>query len=137
MQTGAPDQSATMTWSGRILSGVVILFLLMDIVVKLLNLPVAGETMAPLGWSPEVVRPLGVLLAICTALYAYPRTALLGAVLLTGYLGGAIATHWRVGSPLFTHILFGVYLGLFVWAGLWLRDAGFRQYFPLRSTGTV
>lgn len=68
---------------------------------------------------------------ICTALYAWPRTALLGAILLTAYLGGAVATHVRIGSPLFSHVFFGIYLGLFVWGGLWLRDPRLRALFPL------
>ena len=74
-----------------------------------------------------------MLLLVCTALYAYPKTSILGAILLTGYLGGAIATHVRVGSPLFSHVLFGFYLGLMLWGGLWLRDARLRTLIPLRS----
>ena len=75
---------------------------------------------------PGFWRAIGLLLLAITALYAWPRTAVLGAVLLTGYLGGAVATHVRVGSPLFSHILFGVYLGIALWGGLWLRDRGLR-----------
>jgi hypothetical protein len=75
---------------------------------------------------------LGILTLVSTVLYALPRTSVLGAILLTGYLGGAIATHLRIGSPLFTHILFGVYLGLMVWGGLYLRDERLRALLPLR-----
>ena len=74
---------------------------------------------------------LGGLLLVSTALYLIPRTAVLGAILLTGYLGGAVASHARIGSPLFTHELFGVYLGVFVWGGLWLRDSRIRTLIPL------
>src|SRR5690606_27857569 len=77
-------------------------------------------------------RTLGLLLLVCTLLHLAPSTAVLGAVLLTGYLGGAVATHVRAGSPLFTHVLFGVYLGVLLWAGLWLRDSTLRALLPLR-----
>jgi hypothetical protein len=79
------------------------------------------------------MRGLGLLLLLCTALYAWPRTAVLGAILLTGYLGGAVASHVRLGNPLFTHILFGVYLGIFAWGGLFLRDARLRALLPWRA----
>lgn len=119
-----------MRWTGYALSGLVVLFLLMDATMKLLELPVVAETGLQLGWPAETAFPLGVVLLICTALYVWPRTALLGAILLTGYLGGAIGTHVRVGSPLLSHVLFGVYLALFVWGGLWLRDARLRALIP-------
>jgi hypothetical protein len=94
--------------------------------MKLLRLPIVIDTMVPLGWSERSVVPLGVVLLMSTVLYLTPRTGLLGAVLLTGYLGGAIATHARIGSPLFTHTLFGVYLGILIWTGLVLRDSRVR-----------
>ena len=106
-----------MTRTGYGLSGVVILFLAMDITIKLLRLPVVLETTLQLGWPTESVLPLCILLLVCTLLYAFPRTSVLGAVLLTGYLGGAVATHARIGSPLLSHTLFGVYLGVLMWAG--------------------
>ncbi len=114
--------------AGRVLSGIAILFFVMDAGGKL----IAPETMIanspPLGLpaEPAFYRMLGAILGLCTLLYAWPRTAFLGAVLLTGYLGGAIACHLRVGSPLLSHTLFGIYLGLFVWGGLWLRDPRVR-----------
>ena len=83
-------------------------------------------------WAADTALPLGVTLLICTVLYVIPQTAVFGAVLLTAYLGGAVATHVRIGSPLFSHVLFGVYLGLFVWGGLWLREPRLRALFPLR-----
>jgi hypothetical protein len=81
----------------------------------------------------DFYRLLGTILAFCTALYAVPRTAFLGAVLLTAYLGGAVATHLSAGSPLLSNTLFGVYLGLAVWGGLWLRDPRIRALLPLRD----
>jgi hypothetical protein len=113
-------------WAGRIISGIVVAFLLLDGVVKVLDLAVVGETLNQLGYPASLARGLGVLTLLIAVLYAVPRTAFLGAVLLTGLLGGAMATHLRVGSPLFTHLLFGLYLGVLAWAGLWLRDARLR-----------
>jgi hypothetical protein len=113
---------------GRVLSGIAILFFVMDAGGKLIAPAAMIANSPPIGLpaDPAFYRLLGAILAVCTALYAWPRTAFLGAVLLTGYLGGAIACHLRVGSPLFSHTLFGLYLGLFVWGGLWLRDARLR-----------
>ena len=85
-----------------------------------------------LGWSMVLMPALGTLLLVLVALYAAPRTSVLGALLLTGYLGGAVATHVRVGDPLFSHVLFSIYLGLFMWGGLWLRDPALRALFPWR-----
>lgn len=120
---------------GLILSGLVATFLLFDAGIKLVPLDIVLETYAQLGWRPdvEVARGMGLLLLGCTLLYLWPRTALLGAVLLTGYLGGAIATHLRIDSPLFSHTLFGVYLGLMLWGGLYLRSAGLRRMMPLAT----
>lgn len=121
-------------WIGWTLSALAILFLAMDAVMKLLALPVVLRASEALGFpGADMARTLGIILAICTVLYAFPRTAVLGAVLLTAYLGGAIATHVRAGSPLFTHVLFGVYVAIFVWAGLYLRDAALPAMFPLRK----
>lgn len=122
-------------WIGWVMSGLVIAFLLMDATMKLLALPIVLETSGPLGFAgAEMARTLGALLLVCTLLYAMPQTAVLGAILTTGYLGGAVATHVRVGSPLFTHDLFGVYLGLLLWGGLCLRDARVRALLPLRRS---
>src|SRR5690606_25623555 len=111
-------QRRWMMWSGYVLSGLAIAFFLMDSVMKLMMLDVVTSTTADLGWAPENAFPLGVLLLALTLLYAVPQTSILGAVLITGYLGGAVATHVRIDSPLFSHVLFGVYLGLIMWAGL-------------------
>jgi hypothetical protein len=129
--------SRTALWIGYILSGIVILFLLFDAGIKLVPLPIVIETMAQLGYPAgdrgvELARGLGVLTLVCTLLYAIPRTSVLGAILLTGLMGGAMATHLRVGSPLFSHLLFGLYLGLMLWGGLFLRDQRLRTLIPLR-----
>jgi hypothetical protein len=121
-------------WAGCAMSGVVIAFLLMDAVMKLMALPVVLEAGAPLGLpGADMARGLGAVLLACALLYIVPQTAVLGAILLTGYLGGAVATHMRVGSPLFTHVLFGVYLGILLWGGLYLRDARLRALIPIRA----
>src|SRR4249920_298539 len=113
-------------WTGRIMSALPALFLFMDAVGKLVKPAPVVEGTVQLGYPESVLLGLGIVLLACTVLYVIPRTAILGAILLTGYLGGAVATHVRVGSPLFSHILFGVYLGVFLWLGLYLRDARLR-----------
>jgi hypothetical protein len=128
----APRTSRTV-WAGRIVSGIAILFLAMDAGGKLIvpDLMIAHSPPLGLPATAEFMRLLGTILAISTALYAWPRTRFLGAVLLTGYLGGAVATHLRVGSPLLGFTLFGVYLGALVWGGLWLRDPRVRALLPV------
>jgi len=122
-----------MIWTGRALTGLFALFMLgASVAPKLLGLPVAEETMRQLGWPPGHAVAIGVLELALLVLYLVPRTNLLGAVLFTGLLGGAMATQIRAGSPLYSHSLFGVYLGLFMWGGLWLRDAAIRAMFPIR-----
>jgi hypothetical protein len=130
--TATNGAARSAVWVGRVMSGIVILFLIMDFSMKLANLDVVQQAGLPLGWQPDTARMLGTILLACTALYAYPRTAIIGAILLTGYLGGAVATHLRVGDPLFTHVLFGVYVGILAWGGLWLRDPALQAVFPLR-----
>ena len=123
-------------WTGRILSGVVIVFLLFDGIIKLIPIAPVIESMQQLGYGGDVTpvaRGLGVLTLAIVVLYALPRTAILGAILLTGLLGGAMATHLRVGTPLFTHLLFGLYLGLMAWGGLYLRDDRLRALLPMRG----
>ena len=127
MTDGTPSKGQLI--AGRILSGLVILFLLFDAGLKLVAPEVAIKYSPPgLGWPLEVdtMVTLGLLLLIPTLLHIWPRTAVIGAILITGYLGGAIATHLRIGSPLFSHILFGAYLGVMLWAGLWLRSPALR-----------
>ena len=122
-------------WAGRILSAVVIVFLTADGIMKLVPIDAVTETLTQMGYpaSVDLARGLGVLLLLCTLLYTIPRTSVLGAILLTGYLGGAIASHLRIGSPVFSHLLFGAYLGLMMWGGLYLRDRRARALNPLAS----
>jgi len=129
-----PPVSKPALWLGRILSGLVIVFLLFDGAIKLVPWPVVTETMDRIGYgsSETLARSLGIITIVCTILYAIPPTSILGAILLTGYLGGAMASHLRIGSPLFSHMLFGFYLGLMVWGGLWLRDKSLRASIPFR-----
>jgi hypothetical protein len=125
--------SNTALWTGRIISGIVILFLVFDGSIKLIPLDIVLETSRQLGIPTDLARTLGVLTLIGTALYAFPRTSVLGAIVLTGYIGGAIYVHVRAGSPLFSHTLFGVYLSLFIWGGLYLRDPLLRALIPFRQ----
>jgi DoxX-like family len=119
-------------WTGRIPTGLFPLFILgASAAPKLLQLPVAEETMAQLGWPSGYAFTIGIIELTCLALYLIPRTSVLGAVLMMGLLGGAMATQIRVGSPLFSHTLFSLYLGLFMWGGLWLRDPRVRALFPI------
>ena len=117
--------------TGRVMSGLVILFLLVASVgPKLFGAAVATETLQALGWDPRYTLLIGLIELACVVLYAVPRTSVLGAVITTGLLGGAIATQLRVESPLFSHVLFGVYVGLLLWGGLWLRSPVLRAVFP-------
>jgi DoxX-like protein len=122
-------------WVGRVLSGLAIAFFIVDGVMKLIAPQVVVDATSQIGWPADAgtLAVLGITLLVCTALYAFPRTAVLGAILLTGYLGGAVAAHARLGDPLLTHDLFGVYLGLFVWGGLWFRDARVRALIPISN----
>jgi hypothetical protein len=122
-----------MVWLGWVLSALFILFMLgASVYPKLAGLPIAADTMTELGWVNSPIILIGTLELLCTLLYAIPFTSILGAVLMMGILGGAIATQLRAGSPLFSHTLFGIYLGLIMWGGLWLRDPGLRALFPIR-----
>jgi hypothetical protein len=125
--------SKKMLWTGRILSGLPVLFLLVDSLGKFVRPAPVVEGTVQLGYSESVILPLGIVLLACTVLYVIPRTSVLGAVLLTGYLGGAVATHVRIGNPLFTHVLFPIYIGVLIWGGLFLREERLRALIPLRS----
>jgi hypothetical protein len=125
--------SKTSLWAGRMISGLVVLFMLFDSGIKLMKLAPAVEGTAKLGYPVSVVLPIGIVLFVCTVLYAIPRTSILGAILLTGYLGGAVASNVRMGNPLFGYVLFPVYVGVLLWLGLFLRDARLRALIPLRS----
>ena len=125
----------TMRRTGYVMSGLVIAFMLLDGAMKLVPLDIVITTTAALGYpaTTEFARGLGIVALLCTALYAVPRTSVLGAILLTAYMGGTVATHLRAGNPLFTHMLFGVYLAVLAWGGLYLRDARLRALLPFRA----
>ena len=115
------------------MSTLAILFLTFDATIKLLRLPMVEEASAKLGYQSPTIFHIGVVLLVCVILYAIPQTSVLGAILLTGYLGGAVATHTRVGDPLFSHILFPTYVGALLWLGLYLREPRLRALVPFRS----
>jgi DoxX-like family len=119
-------------WTGRILSILSILFFLMDAVMKVIKPAFVVDATVKLGYQESVIQGLGIALLICTILYAIPATSVLGAILLTGYLGGAVASNLRVGSPLFSNVLFPVYFALVLWGGLYLRDLRLRKLVPFR-----
>ncbi|GCC51732.1 DoxX family protein [Chryseotalea sanaruensis] len=114
------------------LSGFAILFLVFDIVGKFLKPEAVIKGTVELGYPETIIGSLGVILLVCTLLYTIPRTSFFGALLLTGYLGGAIATHVRIGNPLFSHVLFPIYVALFIWIGLYLRSAKLRDLVALK-----
>jgi len=120
-------------WTGRVLTGLIVLFLLFDGIIKLVMIQPVIDTFNQMGYPVKHAYLIGVIDVTCAILLAIPRTAVLGAVLMTGLLGGAIATHVRIDSPLFSHTLFGVYMGLIAWAGLYLREPRVRALLPLRS----
>ena len=121
-----------MLWTGWMFSGLAALFLLMDGVMHIMNIPPVVEAMTQLGFPTTTAPRIGLLELVLLVLYVVPRTAMLGAILWMGILGGAIASHIRVGDPLFTHILFGVYVGVFLWVGLYLREPKLRALIPIR-----
>lgn len=124
--------SKSRLWLARIMSWLVILFMLFDSIFKLIKPAPVVEGTLELGYSEHHIIVIGMLGLISTILYALPRTSVLGAVFLTGYFGGVIATQIRVDAPLFTHILFAVYLAVFAWGGLWLRDDRVRNLIPIQ-----
>ena len=125
------DLSRKSVVTGRVLSGIAVLFLLFDAIGKLLRPVAVIEGTTQLGWPVSVILPLGIIQIICLIAYLLPRTSFLGAILWTGYLGGAVATHVRIGNPLFSHMLFPVYIAALLWLGLWLRDRRLRALLPL------
>src|SRR5215831_5990080 len=114
---------SNMWWTGTAMSAIVVLFLLADAGAKLAAIRPVLEAGEQIGFpGVPMTRTLGAILLACTALYVFPRTGVFGAILLTAYLGGAVATHVRLSNPLFTHVLFGVYVGFLMWGGLVLRQ---------------
>lgn len=132
--TGATTASTSKgrRWISWIMSGLVILFMLMDSIFKFIQPADVIQGTVDLGYAAHHIAILGTLGLLSVLLYAFPKTAVLGAILLTGYFGGAVATHLRLDNPLFSHILFSVYLGILAWGGLWLRDDRVRKLIPFR-----
>jgi hypothetical protein len=134
MQTAVQTARASKkgVWAGRIISGFIASFLTFDAVIKFFKPAPVVETSAHLGLPLTIINALGIVLLSCVVLYVIPRTSVLGAILLTGYLGGAVATHLRVGDPLFSHVLFPVYIGILLWLGHYLREGRLRSLLPVR-----
>jgi hypothetical protein len=118
--------SSRTRWAGRILTGLAVLFLTFDVVIKLLGVKEAVQGTVELGYQPHHLPIIGTIGLVCLILYVIPRTAPLGAILWTGYLGGAIATNLRLDKPLLSHTLFPIYVAALIWGGLYLRDARVR-----------
>jgi hypothetical protein len=129
--TSSEAVSKGQRWTGYVLSGIGVLFLTMDTAFKLVASTMAAEATEQLGYPARLVSVIGVIEAVLLVLYLIPRTSVFGALLWTGYLGGAVATHFRLGNPLFTHQLFPIYIATLLWLGLWLRDRRLRQVLPL------
>jgi DoxX-like family len=125
------------TWktrAGRAITAVPVLFLLFDGTIKLIGIKPVVDSFTQLGFNPDIATTIGILELVCLAVYLVPRTSLAGAVLMTGYLGGAVAIHLRLGHPLFSHVLFPLYVGALLWSGLLLRNERLRTLLPVTST---
>jgi hypothetical protein len=133
MQSAKELISKKRLWTGRILSGLAVLFMLFDSITKIMQVPAVLKASANLGYGDSSIQVVGIILLVCLGLYAIPRTSILGAVLLTGYLGGAVASNLRVGAPLFSNVLFPVYFGILLWAGLYLRNRRVNILFSLEK----
>ncbi len=120
-------------WAGRILSALVVLFLVFDSILKFFKPAVVVDAFVKLGLPMSLCIPIATICLVCTLLYVIPQTSILGAILLTGYLGGAVLTHTRVGDPLFSHALFPIYVGVLLWLGLYLRESRLRALIPWRG----
>jgi hypothetical protein len=128
-------KATPLVWTGRVLSALFVLFMLgASVAPKLMGMPIAEETLTGLGWPPGHAFWIGIVELVLVLLYVYPRTSVLGGVLFMALFGGAMACHIRADSPLFSHTLFSVYLALFMWGGLWLRDEKLRGMFPWRRS---
>ena len=132
-ELSAPAVSKSALWTGRVLSTLLILFLLFDSVLKFMKPQPVIDSFTHLGIPITLDYPIAIILLICTILYALPPTSVLGAILLTGYLGGAVMTHLRAGDPLFSHALFPTYLGVLLWLGLYLREPRLRALVPIKT----
>ena len=132
MESNSVPVSRGRLWTGRIVSGLIVLFLLFDAVLKLMKPAMVVEGTIRVGYPESVIIPLGIVLTICTIAYSIPRTSVLGAILLTGYLGGAVATHVRLSEGAFS-VSFPIVIGVLLWGGLYLRDVRLGALIPLRN----
>ncbi|HEY6253771.1 MAG TPA: DoxX family protein [Candidatus Angelobacter sp.] len=132
--TEKPAVSTKELWAGRIISGLVIAFMLFDGVIHLMKIAPVVQAFQQLGWPISMAFLLGIIELLCVVIYLYPRTAMVGAIVLTGYLGGAVVTQLRVGNPLFGETLFPVYVGILAWGGLYLREPRLRTLIPFLKT---
>ena len=126
-------ESRKALWTGRVLTAVISALLFLDAMMKVTRSATAVQGTTQLGYAASILVPLGVIQLVALAAYLFPRTAVFGAIVWTGYLGGAVATHVRLGNPVATHILSPVYVAIVLWGALWLRDARVRALLPIRS----
>ncbi len=131
--THAPVTWPSRVWTARVVTAIPVLFLLVDGGMKVVLAQPVIDAMPTIGWPVSLARTIGIILLACLAVYLHPRTAVLGAILLTGFLGGAVATQLRVGNPLVSNVLFPVYVAVLLWGGLYLRDARVRALIPFRG----
>jgi ABC-type transport system involved in cytochrome c biogenesis permease component len=129
-----PSVSTGRLWTGRVISGLIGAFMLLDAAMKFVKPPQVAEAFVRTGWPLQLSAPLGAILLTSLVLYLLPRTAVLGAILLTGYFGGAVATNMRLLEPVFSHTLFPVYFGVLTWLALWLREPRLGELIPLRAS---
>lgn len=125
--------SKSKLWTSYALSGIAVLFMIFDTGIKIIRESHAVEGTIQLGYTDSSVVTIGIIEAVCLVLYLIPRTSVFGMILFTGYLGGAVATHVRLGNPLFSHILFSVYIAILLWGGLYLREQRLRELIPFRK----
>ncbi len=130
--TAVRSQKRTAVWTGRVISAFAVLFMLFDSITKITQNPYVMKASANLGYPAAMIPVVGIILLACVVVYVIPRTSIIGAILLTGYLGGAVASNLRIGTPLFSNILFPIYFGILVWAGLYFRNRRVRELFSLR-----
>ncbi len=134
MTTDVGANSSKKLWAGWILSGLATLFMIFDASIHLARIKPVVDAFSQLGFPIELALTIGILELVCLALYLYPRTSILGAILLTGYLGGAVAANVRIGTPLFSNMLFPIYVGILFWGGLVLRNRVLRELFPIQKS---
>jgi hypothetical protein len=134
MQSGTQEGpvSKGRLWTGRIISAVVVLFLLFDSITKVMKVRAVIEASAQLGYPANTIFAIGIILLVCTVFYIIPQTAVLGAILLTGYLGGAVAANLRIGSSMF-NTLFPIVFAALVWVGIFLRESRLGELIPFRT----